>query len=44
MKLNINSVKNRFCHFVVSKMINEILPHKYDIINGIFPKYLQKIK
>ena len=25
-------------------MIYGILPHKYDIICGIFPKYLQKIK
>ena len=36
--------KNRFCHFVVSRLIYEILPHKYDIKSGIFPKYLTKIK
>ena len=36
--------KNRFCHFIVSRMIYEILSHKYDIISGIFPKYLQMTK
>ena len=38
--------KNRFCHYVVicSRMIYRILPHKYDILGGIFPKFLQKIK
>ena len=36
--------KNRFCHFVVSRMIYGILPHEYDIISGILPKYLQKKK
>ena len=45
MKLNKRlCAKNRFCHFVViSRMKYEILPHRYNIISGIFPKYQQKI-
>ena len=35
--------KKRFCHFDDSRMIYGILAHKYDIISGIFPKYLQKM-
>ena len=31
--------KNRVWHFVVSRMIYGISPHKYDIISGIFTKY-----
>ena len=44
MKVNGDVLKIDFCYFVVSRMIYLILPHKYDIISGIFPKYLQKIK
>ena len=35
--------KNSIFHFVVSRMIYEILHYKYDNISRIFPKYLQKI-
>ena len=45
MKLNVNVLKKElFRHFVVSRMIYGILSHEYDIISGIFPKYLKKTK
>ena len=44
VKLNVYVLKIDLCHFVVSRMIYGILPHKYDIISGLFPNYLQKIK
>ena len=37
-------LKIDYFHFVVSRMIYGIVSYKYDIISGIFPKYLQKIK
>ena len=35
---------SQWAHFVVSWMIYEILPHQYDNISGLFPKYLHKIQ
>ena len=42
MKLNVNV--QYILSFVVSRMLYGFLPHKYDVINGIFPKYLQNNK
>ena len=36
--------KNGIYHFVVGRMIYKILTHQYDVISGIFPKYLKTIK
>ena len=43
MKSNINVLKIDYVNWV-SRMIKGILSHKYDIISGIFSKYLQMTK
>ena len=42
--LSVQCAKNGICRFIVSRLIYGLLSHYYNIIIGIFPKYLQKKK